>query len=83
MEAILGFQLDLWDYATLLSLFVLAGLGLAVFILCLPGRIAVARNLLDVEANRSRMRGLFYDQNLTAAGSHTPWLDHLSCVTRC
>ena len=48
----MGFQLDFWDYATFLSLFVLtvAGLGLAVFILGLPGRIAIARNHPEAEA---------------------------------
>jgi len=52
MEALLGFQLDFWDYATFLSLFVLtaAGLALAVFILGLPGRIAIARNHPEAEA---------------------------------
>jgi hypothetical protein len=52
MEALLGFQLDFWDYVTFLSLFVLvaAGLGLAVFILGLPGRIAIARNHPEAEA---------------------------------
>jgi hypothetical protein len=52
MEALLGFQLDFWDYATFLSLFVLtvAGLGLAVVILGLPGRIAIARNHPEAEA---------------------------------
>lgn len=48
----MGFQLDFWDYATFLSLFVLtvAGLGLAVFILGLPGRNAIARNHPEAEA---------------------------------
>src|SRR4051812_15481357 len=52
MEALLGFPLDFWDYATFLSLFVLTagGLGLAVFILGLPGRIAIARNHPEAEA---------------------------------
>src|SRR3954471_12251810 len=52
MEALLGFQLDFWDYVTFLSLFVLvaAGLGLAVFVLGLPGRIAIARNHPEAEA---------------------------------
>jgi hypothetical protein len=52
MEALLGFSLGFWDYATFLSLFVLvvAGLGLAVFILGLPGRIAIARNHSEAEA---------------------------------
>lgn len=52
MEALLGFPLDFWDYVTFLSLFVLtaAGLGLLVFILGLPGRIAIARNHPEAEA---------------------------------
>lgn len=52
MEALLGFSLGFWDYVTFLSLFVLvvAGLGLAVFILGLPGRIAIARNHPEAEA---------------------------------
>jgi hypothetical protein len=42
MEALLGFPIGFWDYVTFLALFILvvAGLGLAVFILGLPGRIA-------------------------------------------
>jgi len=52
MEALLGFSLDFWDYVTFLSLFFLtaAGLGLVVFILGLPGRIAIARNHPEAEA---------------------------------
>ena len=52
MEALLGFDLDGWDYATFVSLFVIvaAGLGAAVFILGLPGRIAIARNHPEAEA---------------------------------
>jgi hypothetical protein len=52
MEALLGFSLGFWDYITFLSLFVLvaAGLGLAVFVLGLPGRIAIARNHPEAEA---------------------------------
>jgi hypothetical protein len=52
MEALLGFRIGFWDYATFLSLFVIvvAGLGLAVFILGLPGRIAVARKHPEAEA---------------------------------
>ena len=52
MESLLGFQLDFWDYATFLALSVLvaAGLGLAVFLLGLPGRIAIARNHPEAEA---------------------------------
>jgi hypothetical protein len=52
METLLGFSLGFWDYVTFLSLFVLvaAGLGLAVFVLGLPGRIAITRNHPDAEA---------------------------------
>ena len=51
MEALLGFQLDFWDYATFLSLFVLvAGLGWLFLFLGLPGRIAIARNHPEAEA---------------------------------
>jgi hypothetical protein len=52
MEALLGFRIDFWDYATFLSLFVIvvAGLGGAVFILGLPGRIAIARRHPEAEA---------------------------------
>src|SRR5208337_106556 len=51
MEALLGFQLDFWDYATFAALFVtvLAGLGLAVFVLGLPGRIAIASNHTEAD----------------------------------
>ena len=52
MEALLGFSLDFWDYATFLSLFFLTvvGLGFIVFMLGLPGRIAIARNHPEAEA---------------------------------
>jgi len=52
MEALLGFSLDVWDYLTFLTLFlfVAAGLALAVFVLGLPGRIAIARRHPDAEA---------------------------------
>src|SRR5437773_7846389 len=52
MEALLGFSLDFWDYATFLSLFFLTviGLGFVVFMLGLPGRIAIARNHPEAEA---------------------------------
>jgi hypothetical protein len=52
METLLGFQIDFWDYATFLSLFVIvaSGLGAAVLILGLPGRIAIARNHPEAEA---------------------------------
>ena len=52
MEALLGFSIDFWDYATFLSLFFLTvvGLGFIVFMLGLPGRIAIARNHPEAEA---------------------------------
>src|SRR5271165_3938106 len=52
MEAALGFRLDFWDYVTFaaISVMVFAGLGLAVFILGLPGRIAIARNHPEADA---------------------------------
>jgi hypothetical protein len=52
MEALLGFSIDFWDYVTFLSLFFLVavGLGFVVFMLGLPGRIAIARNHPEAEA---------------------------------
>ncbi len=52
MESLLGFSIDFWDYMTFLSLFflVVVGLGFLVFMLGLPGRIAIARNHPDAEA---------------------------------
>jgi hypothetical protein len=52
MEALLGFSIGFWDYATLIVLAIIgaAGLGVAVFVLGLPGRIAIARNHPDAEA---------------------------------
>ena len=47
-----GIQLDLWDYLTFLTFFVLAiaSLFLIAFIGGLPGRIAIARKHPDAEA---------------------------------
>ena len=52
MEALVGFPIGFWDYVTFLALFTLvaAGLGLAVFILGLPGRIAIGRHHPEAEA---------------------------------
>jgi hypothetical protein len=52
MEALLGFSLGFWDYVTFLtiSFLVAIGLGLLVFVLGLPGRIAIARNHPEAEA---------------------------------
>jgi Protein of unknown function (DUF3302) len=52
MEALLGFQITFWDYVTFasLSVIVMSTLALAVFILGLPGRIAIARNHPEADA---------------------------------
>jgi hypothetical protein len=52
MEKLLGFHVGFWDYATFAALFVIviAGLGAAVFILGLPGRIAIARKHPEADA---------------------------------
>jgi hypothetical protein len=52
MEALLGFHLDFWDYATFLVLLILVagGLAVAVFVLGLPGRIAIARKHPEADA---------------------------------
>ena len=48
----LGFSLDLWDYLTFLVVFALIGafLTVAVLVLGLPGRIAIARKHPDADA---------------------------------
>jgi len=48
----LGFKLDLWDYLTFLVVIALVGafLAVVVFVLGLPGRIAIARKHPDAEA---------------------------------
>src|SRR5215469_18403781 len=50
----LGFELDTWDYVTFLSLMILGVVGVAalVFVLTLPGPIAIARRHPDAEAVR-------------------------------
>jgi len=52
MEALLGFHVGVWDYVTFAAMFVVVGTGLAlaVFILGLPGRIAIARKNPDGDA---------------------------------
>jgi hypothetical protein len=52
MEAMLGFPLDFWDYVTFAALFVMGVvfLGVLIFPLGLPGRIAVARNHPEADA---------------------------------
>jgi len=52
MLAMLGFQLDMWDYLTFVAIFasVVAVVAIGVFILGLPGRIALARKHPEAEA---------------------------------
>ena len=52
MESLLGFKIDFWDYATFVVLMVLAlsGLTFIVWLMGLPGRIAIARKHPDAEA---------------------------------
>jgi hypothetical protein len=51
-SAMLGFELDIWDYLTFLALMVsvLGGLAFVVWLAGLPGRIAIARKHPDAEA---------------------------------
>jgi hypothetical protein len=48
----LGFDLDIWDYITFVVVLIIAAgaVAAAVFLLGLPGRIAVARKHPDAEA---------------------------------
>lgn len=48
----LGFKLDVWDYLTFAVVLALVGafLAVAVFVLGLPGRIAIARKHPDADA---------------------------------
>jgi hypothetical protein len=48
----LGFEIDLWDYLTFLTLFLagVAGVAFWVWLAGLPGRIAIARNHPEAEA---------------------------------
>jgi hypothetical protein len=52
MESLLGFHVGFWDYVTFVSLAIIgaSALGVVVFILGLPGRIAIARKHPDAEA---------------------------------
>ena len=52
MEALLGFQLGIWDYLTFAAIIIiiLAGLAAAIFVLGLPGRIAIARKHPEADA---------------------------------
>ena len=52
MESLLGFELDLWDYLTFLTLMlcVVALILTWLFLAGLPGRIAIARKHPEAEA---------------------------------
>ena len=52
METLLGFHVGGWDYLTFLAIFIIgvAFLALVIFVLGLPGRIAIARNHPDADA---------------------------------
>lgn len=52
MHSLLGFDLDVWDYVAFAAMFalVVAGLAVAVLVLGLPGRIAIARKHPEAEA---------------------------------
>jgi hypothetical protein len=52
MDALVGFSVGFWDYVTFLSLAVIgaAFIGVLVFILGLPGRIAIARKHPEADA---------------------------------
>jgi hypothetical protein len=52
MHSLLGFEPDGWDYAALACIMalVVAGLAAAVFVLGLPGRIAIARKHPEADA---------------------------------
>jgi len=49
---VLGFNLDFWDYATFVAIFVLGAAAVAALVLLagLPGRIAIARGHPEAEA---------------------------------
>jgi len=52
MSSLLGFKLDFWDYATfaVLAFLAISGLAFVVWLMGLPGRIAIARKHPDAEA---------------------------------
>jgi hypothetical protein len=52
VEALLGFQISGWDYLTFLVMFIIGAAFFAagIFVLGLPGRIAIARNHPDADA---------------------------------
>jgi hypothetical protein len=52
VDALVGFHVDAWDYLTFAAMFIIvaAALTLAVLILGLPGRIAIARKHPEADA---------------------------------
>ena len=52
MDDLVGFHVGFWDYMTFMGLFVIVATGLAtaIFVLGLPGRIAIARHHPDADA---------------------------------
>ena len=52
MDTLVGFHVGFWDYVTFVSLAIIgaSALGVVVFILGLPGRIAIARKHPDADA---------------------------------
>ena len=52
LDSLVGFHIDAWDYATFASVFVImcGFLALVVFVLGLPGRIAIARKHPEADA---------------------------------
>ncbi len=52
MDKLVGFHIDAWDYLTFLAIFIIgvALVGVAIFILGLPGRIAIARKHPEADA---------------------------------
>ncbi len=52
MQALVGFKLDFWDYATFATAFLAGAAGILIYIWIagLPGRIAIARKHPDAEA---------------------------------
>jgi len=52
MDALLGFHVGFWDYLTFAALFVIGAvfLGILIFLLGLPGCIAIARKYPEADA---------------------------------
>lgn len=52
METLLGFHVGFWDYVTFVAIFIVVAtlLTAGVFVLGLPGRIAIARNHPEADA---------------------------------